>query len=133
MRNKFFRNDELNPYTVVRLKTVESCFYQIFSFVICSIRTESHGGAWCPKQEATSDPKEWLEVDLRQVHVVTAVETQGRFGNGQGQEYTEAYHIEYWRPKLGKWKRYRNMKGEEVSFLSLPSLGRYCKIFVDDA
>lgn len=79
------------------------------------IRTESHGGAWCPRQEATQDPKEWLEINLHQVHVITAVETQGRFGNGQGQEYTEAYQLEYWRPKLGKWKRYRNYKGEEVS------------------
>lgn len=78
------------------------------------IRTESHGGAWCPKQEATSDPKEWLEINLHSVHVITAVETQGRFGNGQGQEYTEAYQLEYWRPKLGKWKRYRNFKGDEV-------------------
>ncbi|XKL63914.1 hypothetical protein PGB90_006278 [Kerria lacca] len=78
------------------------------------IRTENHGGAWCPKQEATPDPKEWLEINLHQVHVITAVETQGRFGNGQGQEYTEAYQLEYWRPKLGKWKRYRNFKGEEI-------------------
>lgn len=83
----------------------------------CRIRTESHGGAWCPKQEATSDPKEWLEINLHQVYVITAVETQGRFGNGQGQEYTEAYQIEYWRPKLGNWKRYRNVKGQDVSFL----------------
>ncbi|XP_065221336.1 discoidin domain-containing receptor 2 isoform X2 [Planococcus citri] len=78
------------------------------------IRTESHGGAWCPKQEATQEPKEWLEINLQQVHVISSVETQGRFGNGQGQEYAEAYQLEYWRPKLGKWKKYRNYKGEEV-------------------
>lgn len=89
---------------------------EYFSLYI-SIRTESHGGAWCPKQEATSDPKEWLEINLHSVHVITAVETQGRFGNGQGQEYTEAYQLEYWRPKLGKWKRYRNFKGDEVRAL----------------
>ncbi|KAG8230052.1 hypothetical protein J437_LFUL000888 [Ladona fulva] len=79
------------------------------------IRTESNGGAWCPKQQVTKEPKEWLEIDLHSVHVLTAAETQGRFGNGQGQEFAEAYLLEYWRPRLGKWVRYRDIKGEEVS------------------
>ncbi|XP_054275572.1 discoidin domain-containing receptor 2-like isoform X2 [Macrosteles quadrilineatus] len=78
------------------------------------LRTESHGGAWCPKYQITTEPKEWLEIDLHGVHVITAVETQGRFGNGQGQEFAEAYLLEYWRPRLGKWVRFRNVKGEEV-------------------
>lgn len=78
------------------------------------IRTESNGGAWCPKHQITTEPREWLEIDLHTVHVITATETQGRFGNGQGQEFAEAYLIEYWRPKLGKWVRYRNNKGDEV-------------------
>ncbi|KAG8258315.1 DNA damage responsive protein [Homalodisca vitripennis] len=78
------------------------------------LRGESHGGAWCPKYQITTEPKEWLEVDLHGVHVITAVETQGRFGNGQGQEFAEAYLLEYWRPRLGKWVRFRNIKGEEV-------------------
>jgi len=47
--------------------------------------------------------------------VITSVETQGRFGNGQGQEFTEAFLIDYWRPKLGKWVRYRNITGHEVN------------------
>ena len=79
------------------------------------MRQESHGGAWCPKQQITKNPREWLEIDLHEVHTVTASETQGRFGNGQGQEFAEAYVLEYWRPRLGKWVRYRNIKGEEVS------------------
>ncbi|CAB3360448.1 Hypothetical predicted protein [Cloeon dipterum] len=78
------------------------------------VRTELHGGAWCPKHEITSAPREWLEINLHNVHVITASETQGRFGNGQGQEYAEAYVLEYWRPRLGKWVRYRNFKGAEV-------------------
>jgi hypothetical protein len=56
-----------------------------------------------------------LEIDLHSVHVITATETQGRFGNGQGVEFAEAYLLEYWRPRLGKWVRYRDIKGEEVS------------------
>ncbi|XP_026277610.2 discoidin domain-containing receptor 2-like isoform X2 [Frankliniella occidentalis] len=78
------------------------------------IRTEGHGGAWCPEHQATADPSEWLQVELHTVHVITAVETQGRFGNGQGQEYAEAFILEYWRPSLDKWVRYRDQEGEEV-------------------
>ncbi|CAH0392132.1 unnamed protein product [Bemisia tabaci] len=77
------------------------------------IRSEILGGAWCPKQQITTESREWLEIDLHSVHVITAAETQGRFGNGQGQEFAEAYLIEYWRPKLGKWVRYRDVKGNE--------------------
>ncbi|KAK1116909.1 hypothetical protein K0M31_017986 [Melipona bicolor] len=79
------------------------------------LRQESHGGAWCPKQQITTEPREWLEIDLHTVHMITATGTQGRFGNGQGVEYSEAYMLEYWRPKLGKWVRYRDVRGEEVS------------------
>lgn len=78
------------------------------------LKQESHGGAWCPKQQITAEPREWLEIDLHTVHTITATGTQGRFGNGQGVEYSEAYMLEYWRPKLGKWVRYRNFRGEEV-------------------
>ncbi|CAB3226095.1 unnamed protein product [Arctia plantaginis] len=72
------------------------------------------GGAWCPRSQITTESTEWLEIDLHSVHVVTGTGTQGRFGNGQGQEYAEAYVIEYWRPKLGKWVRYRTIDGQEI-------------------
>jgi len=86
--------------------------FNIFRF---RIRTEKEGGAWCPKEPVTREPTEWLEVNLHVVRVITSVETQGRFGNGQGQEFTEAFLIDYWRPKLGKWVRYRNITGQEVN------------------
>ena len=47
------------------------------------IRTEQSGGAWCPKQQITRDVYEWLQVDLGRLKVISLVETQGRFGNGQ--------------------------------------------------
>ncbi|KAL0115805.1 hypothetical protein PUN28_010981 [Cardiocondyla obscurior] len=78
------------------------------------LKQENYGGAWCPRQQITAEPREWLEIDLHTVHTITATGTQGRFGNGQGVEYSEAYMLEYWRPKLGKWVRYRNFRGEEV-------------------
>ncbi|CAH0703306.1 unnamed protein product [Spodoptera exigua] len=71
------------------------------------------GGAWCPRSQITTESTEWLEIDLHSVHVITGTGTQGRFGNGQGQEFAKAYVIEYWRPKLGKWVRYRTGDGQE--------------------
>ncbi|CAG9857262.1 unnamed protein product [Phyllotreta striolata] len=78
------------------------------------IRTDKNGGAWCPLKQATTEPEEWIQLDLRTVYMVTATETQGRFGNGQGIEFAEAYMVEYWRPRLQKWIRYHDVKGEEV-------------------
>ncbi|KPI96208.1 Discoidin domain-containing receptor 2 [Papilio xuthus] len=78
------------------------------------LNQEIKGGAWCPKSQITTESTEWLEVNLHTVHVITGAGTQGRFGNGQGQEYAEAYVLEYWRPKLGKWVRYRGADGQEI-------------------
>lgn len=58
---------------------------------------------------------EFLQIDLLQMHAVTAIRTQGRFGKGQGREYSEAYVIEYWRPGFIKWERWKNIQGKEVS------------------
>lgn len=58
--------------------------------------------------------KEYLQIDLLQMHVITAIKTQGRFGKGQGQEYSEAYVIEYWRPGFSKWERWKNIQGKEI-------------------
>ena len=41
------------------------------------------GGAWCPAQPIVKDSAEYLEIDLGRLMVVTMVETQGRFDNGQ--------------------------------------------------
>ena len=60
------------------------------------------------------DGSEWLQIDLGSVHAITTSETQGRFGNGQGVEFSESYMLEYFRPRLGKWVRYRSREGEDV-------------------
>ena len=41
------------------------------------VRQERNGGAWCPRQQATHQPRDWLEIDLKTDHIITAVETQG--------------------------------------------------------
>ncbi|KAK4872341.1 hypothetical protein RN001_014370, partial [Aquatica leii] len=78
------------------------------------IRQEKNGGAWCPKAQISSEIREYLEVDLQKNHLVTWTETQGRFGNGQGQEYAEAFLVEYWRPSINQWVVYKDSRGEKV-------------------
>jgi len=78
------------------------------------IRVDQNGGAWCPRNMIGKDGSEWIEIELNSVHVITATETMGRFGNGQGAEFAEAYLLEYYRPRLGKWVRYRNIENSEI-------------------
>ncbi|OXA58819.1 Discoidin domain-containing receptor 2 [Folsomia candida] len=91
-------------------------FAVVTCFLLLWARQEIAGGAWCPKNQVTSDTDavEWLQIDLHTVHVITATETQGRFGNGQGVEFAEAYLLSYWRPELNKWVRYRDITGNEI-------------------
>ena len=44
---------------------------------------EKNGGAWCPLSQISRAVYEWLQIDLGELHVITQLETQGRFGNGQ--------------------------------------------------
>lgn len=78
------------------------------------IRNEINGGAWCPQTQATRETKEYIEIDLQTVHMITATETQGRFGNAQGVEFAEFYMLEYYRPRLDKWIRYRTKTNGEL-------------------
>ncbi|XP_018792615.1 PREDICTED: discoidin domain-containing receptor 2 isoform X3 [Bactrocera latifrons] len=78
------------------------------------LKVDNNGGAWCPKHMVSRGLKEYLQIDLLLVHVITAVRTQGRFGKGQGQEYTEAYVLEYWRPGFEKWLRWKTIQGKEI-------------------
>lgn len=77
------------------------------------IRQELYGGAWCPKNMVSKESYEYLQIDLGELTVVTKVEVQGRFGNGQGQEYTEHFLLEYQREDGGEWVRFRNRRGIE--------------------
>ncbi|XP_069672513.1 discoidin domain-containing receptor 2-like isoform X2 [Periplaneta americana] len=78
------------------------------------IRQEKNGGAWCPKAQISSEVREYLEVDLVRPHLITWTETQGRFGNGQGQEYAEQFLVEYWRDALQQWTVYKDSRGQKV-------------------
>lgn len=58
---------------------------------------------------------EWIQVSFADEVLITAVETQGRFDDGRGAEYSGAYMIEYWRNSLGIWQRFKDSTGNEVS------------------
>ena len=72
------------------------------------------GGAWCPKQQIAENVNEFLEIELNSVSVISGIATQGRYGNGRGQEYAEAFRLEYWRSELSQWRPYRRWDNNEV-------------------
>ncbi|CAL4214767.1 unnamed protein product [Meganyctiphanes norvegica] len=94
--------------------TASSYFDDIVKAIYARAHVEVGGGAWCPRNIVHKEEKEFLEVNLDQVHVVTKVEVQGRFGNGKGQEFTEQYKLQYWRPGLSHWVTYKDGQGNEL-------------------
>ncbi|KAF5282399.1 hypothetical protein FQA39_LY17596 [Lamprigera yunnana] len=78
------------------------------------LRVEKAGGAWCPKQQVEKGIREYIQVDLQDVYVITGIQTQGRYDRGRGQEYAEEYTLEYWRPSLGDWKEYKRWDGKKI-------------------
>lgn len=88
------------------------------SLISFRLRVERAGGGWCPKQQVERGIREFLQIDLGSVHMVTGVQTQGRYDRGRGQEYTEEYTLEYWRPDLQEWKEYKRWDGKQVKHLN---------------
>jgi discoidin domain receptor family protein 2 len=86
------------------------------------IRTENNGGAWCPRT-STQPSHEYIQVNLRQLHVITAIETQGRHG-GSAREFVDYYRIEYTRDPINdagnesEWIKYKNRDEIEVRIVS---------------
>ncbi|PIO70121.1 f5/8 type C domain protein [Teladorsagia circumcincta] len=52
-------------------------------------------------------------VNLENTYMITAIETQGRYGNGTGREFVAEYMIDYLRPG-SKWIRYMNRTGHTI-------------------
>ncbi|KAL3047538.1 discoidin domain-containing receptor 2 isoform X2 [Trematomus bernacchii] len=75
---------------------------------------EEGDGAWCP--EITVEPdslKEFLQIDLRSLHFITLVGTQGRHAGGIGNEFSQMYKIKYSRDG-SRWISWRNRQGKQV-------------------
>ncbi|KAK3556615.1 hypothetical protein QTP70_010804 [Hemibagrus guttatus] len=76
--------------------------------------SEEGDGAWCP--ESTVEPEnmnEFLQIDLRSLHFITLVGTQGRHAGGIGNEFAQTYKIKYSRDG-SRWISWRNRQGKEV-------------------
>lgn len=79
---------------------------------------EEGDGAWCPKIRVEPDSlKEFLQIDLRSLHFITLVGTQGRHAGGIGNEFAQMYKIKYSRDG-SRWISWRNQQGEQVSLLA---------------
>ncbi|KAJ8011214.1 hypothetical protein DPEC_G00055840 [Dallia pectoralis] len=73
-------------------------------------------GAWCPDIAAEADtggPRVFLQVDLRSLHFVTLVGTQGRHADGVGKEFAQHYRIEYSRDG-SRWAAWQDRSGRKV-------------------
>ncbi|XP_054976954.1 discoidin domain-containing receptor 2 isoform X2 [Sorex araneus] len=76
--------------------------------------SEEGDGAWCP--EVPVEPqnlKEFLQIDLRELHFITLVGTQGRHAGGHGIEFAPKYKINYSRDG-SRWISWRNRQGKQV-------------------
>lgn len=86
-------------------------FLRFFFLYLNRIRTELEGGAWCPDKPIGPKSNEYIQIEFHQLIFLTAVETQGRFDNGQGNEYAEFYQIQYQRENhSSNWIDYFNRK-----------------------
>ncbi|KAM9187162.1 discoidin domain-containing receptor 2 isoform 1-T1 [Mergus octosetaceus] len=75
---------------------------------------EDGDGAWCPEIPVEPDDlKEFLQIDLRALHFITLVGTQGRHAGGHGNEFAPMYKINYSRDGT-RWISWRNRHGKQV-------------------
>lgn len=85
--------------------------------------SEDGDGAWCPEIPVEPDDlKEFLQIDLRALHFITLVGTQGRHAGGHGNEFAPMYKINYSRDGT-RWISWRNRHGKQVGRLPGASLG----------
>ncbi|XP_016897757.1 discoidin domain-containing receptor 2 [Cynoglossus semilaevis] len=71
-------------------------------------------GAWCPDMLSEADSfKDYLQVDLRSLHFITLVGTQGRHADGMGNEFAQRYVIQYSRDG-NDWLEWHDRKGRQV-------------------
>ncbi|XP_062978367.1 epithelial discoidin domain-containing receptor 1 isoform X1 [Elgaria multicarinata webbii] len=70
-------------------------------------------GAWCPAGPVYPNDAEYLEIDLRGLHFLTLVGTQGRHASGHGKEFARAYRLHYSRDGH-RWMPWRDRWGSEV-------------------
>ncbi|CAG0922988.1 unnamed protein product [Notodromas monacha] len=87
--------------------------YLVMCALFSTVGKDIRGGAWCPKRPISPEVEEWLQVEFPEPVLVTAVETQGRFGNGMGKEFAQQYTLSYWRPALNEWRHFKDALGHQ--------------------
>ncbi|KAM5264024.1 epithelial discoidin domain-containing receptor 1 isoform 3-T3 [Ctenodactylus gundi] len=70
-------------------------------------------GAWCPAGPVFPKEEEYLQVDLRRLHLVALVGTQGRHAGGLGKEFSRSYRLRYSRDGQ-RWMDWKDRWGQEV-------------------
>ncbi|XP_006004648.1 epithelial discoidin domain-containing receptor 1 isoform X2 [Latimeria chalumnae] len=97
-------------------------------------------GAWCPAGSVYPSYGEFLQIDLRRLHFITLVGTQGRHANGHGNEFARFYKLHYSRDGQ-QWIAWKDRWGNEVvtgnentyeivlKDLGPPIIGRYVRFY----
>eukprot|EP00095_Tigriopus_kingsejongensis_P005253 maker-scaffold353_size198981-snap-gene-0.34 protein:Tk05253 transcript:maker-scaffold353_size198981-snap-gene-0.34-mRNA-1 annotation:"GA16357" len=78
------------------------------------LNSEAGGGAWCPKFLIHNQSTEYLEIRLLRPHWISQVLTQGRFAQGQGQEFAPFFALDYWNPHTKSFQSYSHGVGRVI-------------------
>ncbi|MED6252043.1 Epithelial discoidin domain-containing receptor 1 [Ataeniobius toweri] len=92
------------------------------------LSTGEGDGAWCPAAPVFPSESEYLQIDLRKLHFVALVGTQGRHADGHGQEFVRSYRLRYSRDGK-KWITWTDRWGQEVSQQDFLLLALLMKVF----
>uniref|UniRef100_A0A672MIZ4 receptor protein-tyrosine kinase n=1 Tax=Sinocyclocheilus grahami TaxID=75366 RepID=A0A672MIZ4_SINGR len=77
------------------------------------LSTGEGDGAWCPAGPVFPSGSEYLQVDLRKLHFLSLVGTQGRHADGLGREFARSYRLRYSRDGR-HWITWKDRWGQEV-------------------
>ncbi|XP_075897161.1 epithelial discoidin domain-containing receptor 1 isoform X2 [Nelusetta ayraudi] len=77
------------------------------------LSTGEGDGAWCPAGAVYPSGSEYLQVDLRKLHFLALVGTQGRHADGHGQEFARSYRLRYSRDGV-KWMTWKDRWSQEI-------------------
>ncbi|XP_048880676.1 epithelial discoidin domain-containing receptor 1 [Brienomyrus brachyistius] len=77
------------------------------------LSTGEGDGAWCPAGSVYPSGSEYLQVDLRTLHFLSLVGTQGRHAEGHGREFARSYRLRYSRDGQ-HWITWKDRWGQEV-------------------
>uniref|UniRef100_A0A8C4WXJ5 Discoidin domain receptor tyrosine kinase 1 n=1 Tax=Eptatretus burgeri TaxID=7764 RepID=A0A8C4WXJ5_EPTBU len=93
--------------------TASSQWYPSTAPWYARLETDRGDGAWCSAGLLRPGDKEFLQVSLGSLHLVTALATQGRFANGRGQEFAHQYRLHYTRNGQ-RWMPWRDHNDNQV-------------------